>query len=57
MMALDMTVQLAPMVWGMLGLLIVSAAGIITIALPRTQASPRRVDRPTPALRPASLPA
>jgi hypothetical protein len=57
MMALDMTAQLAPMVWGMFGLLIVSLAGIVATALPRTRSLPTRAGRPSATLRPASLPA
>jgi hypothetical protein len=57
MMAVDMTVQLVPIVWGMFGLLIVSFAGIVTTSWPRTRPLPTRVGSPTPTLRPASLPA
>jgi hypothetical protein len=53
MMALDMTAQLAPVVWGTFGLLLASAVGVIIAALPRTEHS----DRPLRALRQASMPA
>lgn len=55
MMVFDMTAQLAPLVWGIVGLLIVSAAGIFAQALPSSGSMTK--NRPTRTLRPVSLPA
>lgn len=57
MMALDMTVQLAPLVWGMVGVLLASAVGILTLALPRTTRRAQATRRPTTALGHVALPA
>lgn len=55
MMTFDMTAQLAPVLWGTVGLLIVSAAGIVATALPTLRAMTKRASGPTAILRPASL--
>ena len=54
MMALDMTAQLAPIIWGVFGLLLASTVGIVVTALPRTESRPQRTARPTRELRPVS---
>ena len=53
MMALDMTAQLAPVVWGMFGMLLASAVGIVITALPRGETK-RPASRPIRDLRPAT---
>lgn len=55
MLAFDMTALLAPVAWGIFGLLIVSAAGIFAQALPTGGAMTKKPS--TRTLRPASLPA
>ncbi len=47
MMALDMTAQLAPLVWGINAILILSAIGIVVAALrgKRAEGVERRADR------------
>lgn len=55
MLTLDMTAQLAPVAWGMFGLLIVSAAGILAQVLPISGMVNKKPSART--LRPASLPA
>lgn len=57
MMALDMTVQLAPVIWGMVGVLLASALGILTLALPRTTPGAQATRRPTAAFGRVALPA
>ena len=57
MVVFDMTAQLAPVAWGILGLLIVSAAGIFAQALPSSRSMTKNTGRTTRTLRPVSLPA
>jgi hypothetical protein len=57
MVVFDMTAQLAPVVWGIYGLLIVSAAGIFAKALPSSGSMTKKAGRPIRTLRPVSLPA
>jgi hypothetical protein len=54
MMAFDMTAQLAPVVWGMFGVLFASAVGIVATAWPRSETK-RPASRPIRALRPAAV--
>lgn len=55
MVVFDMTAQLAPVAWGIFGLLIVSAAGILAQARPTLGSTTKRPA--TTSLRPASVPA
>jgi hypothetical protein len=57
MVVFDMTAQLAPVAWGIFGLLIVSAAGIFAQGLPTSGSMTKKARRPTRTLRPVSLPA
>ena len=53
MVAFDLTAQLAPVVWGMIGVLFASAVGIIVTALPQGETK-RPASRPIRTLRPAA---
>lgn len=55
MMAFDMTAQLVPVVWGMFGLLLASAVGIIATALQNAGSGTQPAKRPTPRLHPVSM--
>jgi hypothetical protein len=57
MLTFDMTVQLAPVVWGMVGLLLASGVGIIALALPRTRPAAKTSTRTTPAFGRMAVPA
>lgn len=46
-MAIDMTVQLIPMMWGLVGLLAVAGAAIIASALPHVHVSRPNWTRPS----------